>query len=85
MADGNAVFVAKVDSKLIGVPLPIAIPQYAYVTDPHITNGGPPLPVIVVQAEEANGYKLFGVRDFSKKEYVTTETDLKLLGITSPQ
>ena len=85
VADGNAIFVAKVDGKIIGLPLPIAIPQYAYVTDAHVTKGGPQIPVVVVQAEQAANQQLFGVRDFSGHEYVVTAVDLKLLGSRPPQ
>ena len=78
--DGNAIFVLKSDNIIIGKSLPIAIPQYAYLTE----NGGPMEPVIVVQAEEANGIKLFGYRDRGGKEGVAAETDLRLLGQRPP-
>lgn len=85
VADGNAIFVAKVDNRIIGTPILIAIPQYAYVTDVHLTKGGPQIPVIVVQAEQAADQQLFGVRDFSGHEYVVTAVDVKLLGSRPPQ
>lgn len=56
---GNAVFVASDnDGKVIGKPLQITIPQYAYWT----SGAGKRMAVIVVQAEEANGTQMFGFR-----------------------
>jgi hypothetical protein len=75
--NGNAVFVAAVNNVVIGKPLPIPIPQYAWEHDTHTR-------VILVQAEEANGIKLFGVRGLDGKEAVVTETDLELLGTLMP-
>ena len=80
VADGNAIFVLKVRDVPVGKPARIVIPQYAYLINP----GGEPTPVIVVQAEEANGIKLFGVRDLAGKESVAKEADLQLLGLKPP-
>jgi hypothetical protein len=74
---GNAVFVAAVKGVVIGKPLSISIPQYAMLRNNHER-------VILVQAEEANGMKLFGVRGLDGKETVATETDLELLGTQIP-
>src|SRR4051812_47434559 len=57
VADGKAIFVLKVEGVPAGKPVNIPIPQYAYLLNP----GANPTPVILVQAEEANGTKLFGV------------------------
>src|SRR4051812_10971628 len=62
--DGNAIFVLKSNDLPIGKPLRITIPQYAYLVE----EGGRRTRVILVQAEEANGIKLFGVRDVEGKE-----------------
>ena len=75
--NGNAVFVAAVKDVIIGKPLPISIPQYALLNDNRER-------VILVQAEEANGMKLFGVRGLDGKEAVVMETDLELLGTQIP-
>jgi hypothetical protein len=74
---GDAVFVAAVKGVVIGKPLPISIPQYALLHNNHER-------VILVQAEEANGMKMFGVRGLDGKEAVVTETDLELLGTEMP-
>lgn len=74
---GNAVFVAAIKDVVIGKPLPIPIPQYALMRDTHER-------VILVQAEAANGMKLFGVRGLDGKEAVVTEADLELLGTQMP-
>jgi len=75
--NGDAVFVAAVKGVVIGKPLPISIPQYALLHNNHER-------VIVVQAEEANGIKMFGVRGLDGKEAVVTEIDLELLGTEMP-
>jgi len=80
VADGNAIFVAKSNGIIIGKPIAIMIPQYAYLLE----GNDKKRPVIVIQAEDANGIKLFGVRDLDGKEYVTKETDLNLLGSEPP-
>jgi len=77
VASGDAVFVAAVKDIVIGKPLPITIPQYALLRNTKER-------VILVQAEEANGMKLFGVRGLDGKEAVVTDTDLELLGTQKP-
>jgi len=80
VAAGNAVFVAQKDGRAIGNPIPITIPQYAYWTN----EAGARVPVIVVQAEEADGMRVLGFREVGGKAHVGTERELKLLGITPP-
>jgi len=80
VTDGNAIFVAKSHESYIGVPLKIVIPQYAY----HIGEGGKKIRVIIVQAEEANGIKLVGYRDFGGKEYAATAAEMQFLGTNPP-
>ena len=77
VANGDAVFVAAVKDVVIGKPLSITIPQYALLRDTKER-------VILVQAEEANGMKLFGVRGLDGKEAVVTDADLELLGTQKP-
>ncbi|SJZ35799.1 hypothetical protein SAMN02745126_00614 [Enhydrobacter aerosaccus] len=55
----------------------IPVPQYGYLRDSNER-------VIVVQAEEANGMKMFGVRALDGQESVVTEEDIELLGVTKP-
>ncbi len=75
---GNAIFVGTKQGKAIGKPIAIAIPQYGVLTVPN-------LPVFVVQAEEVDGEKLYGTRDFQGGEYVVKGEHLKLLGTRKPQ
>ena len=77
VARGDAVFVAAVNDAAVSKPLGIAIPQYALLRDTHQR-------VILVQAEEANGMKLYGVRRLNGKEVVVKDTDLDLLGTQRP-
>ena len=76
--NGDAVFAAAVGEKVIGRPIAIAIPQYATVRD----SGEQ---VVVVQAEEANGLRMYGVRNLSGVETVIAEAELNLLGTNKPQ
>ena len=78
--EGNAIFVAQSAGTPIGKPLQVTIPQYAYWTN----ESGARLPVIVVQAEKANGANIFGIRDMYGNDYVCTEPELTLLGTTRP-
>jgi len=75
---GDAIFVGEKQGKVIGKPLAVPIPQYGILTVPN-------LPVIVVQAEEVNGEKLYGARDFAGGAYVVKQEHLKLLGTKKPQ
>lgn len=77
---GNAIFVARVEGAIIGKPIAVTIPQYAYWSQPN----GKTL-VVVVQAEEADGMRLFGLRDSAGGEIVATEPEIELLGTTAPQ
>jgi len=80
VVEGNAVFALRAYGIPFGKPLDIAIPQYAYL----IKKGEPPLPVIVVQAEEGKGIKIFGFRDLNGKAATARESELKLLGTHPP-
>ncbi len=78
--DGNAVFVASKGDTAVAKPLAITIPQYAYWRD----QSGLRIRVILVQAEEANGVRIFGVRNANGKDIVCTEAELTLLGTAPP-
>jgi hypothetical protein len=74
VAKGNALFVMKVDGKLVGKAVGIAIPQYACVKSSRT-------PVIVVQAEaEPNGLKLVGERTLKGETMIGMLGELDLLG-----
>jgi hypothetical protein len=76
--DGNAIFVASRQGKVVGKPLAVAIPQCAILTESK-------LQVIVVQGEEVNGEQVFGVRDLAGGEYVVKAEHIKLLGTKKPE
>ena len=80
VADGNAVFVLRAYGVPFGKPLDVTIPQYAYLTK----RGQQPVPVIVVQAEQGKGIKIFGVRDRSGKAATARESEVRLLGTNPP-
>jgi len=80
VADGNAVFALRAYGIAFGKPLDIVIPQYAYL----IRNGQQKMPVIVVQAEDGKGIKIFGIRDFDGKTATAKESELQLLGTHPP-
>jgi hypothetical protein len=75
VAAGNAVFSAEAGDAVIGKPLRISIPQYAYHHD-----GGKRIAVMVVQAEEARGKKLVGARELNGQELVGFLDEFELLG-----
>jgi hypothetical protein len=77
---GNAAFVAAINGVSIGVPIKITIPQYAYYKE-----NGKKLPVIVIQAEEAQGQKLVGARQINGQDVVGLIADFELLGSVQPK
>jgi hypothetical protein len=80
VAEGNAVFVLRAYGTAFGKPLDVVIPQYAYL----IRNGQQKLPVIVVQAEEGKGIKIFGIRGFDGTTATAKQSELQLLGTHPP-
>jgi hypothetical protein len=80
VADGNAIFVLRAYGVAFGKPLDVTIPQYAYLTK----RGQQPVAVIVVQAEQGKGIKIFGVRDRSGKAATARESEVQLLGTKPP-
>ena len=81
VAEGNAVFALRAYGIPFGKPLDVVIPQYAYL----VRKGQEPLRVIVVQAEEGKGVKIFGFRDLNGNAATARESDLQLLGTHPPQ
>lgn len=71
--EGRAAFAASENGKIIGKPMAIVIPQYAYHTQLKMY-------VIVIQAEDAMGIPMVGVRDFKGTSYVTLRSELQFLG-----
>jgi hypothetical protein len=80
VAEGNAVFALRAYGVPFGKPLDIVIPQYAYL----IKKGQQKTPVIIVQAEEGKGIKIFGIRDLDGKTATAKESELQLLGTHPP-
>jgi hypothetical protein len=79
---GNAVFVAQVGAAVVGQPIDIVIPQYAFHVD--VTTGAR-TPVIVLQAERAQGLDIVGYRIIATGEQVIgTLQELELLGPKAP-
>jgi hypothetical protein len=76
---GNAVFVAADGDRVIGNPIALDIPQYAYFND-----RGVRVPAIVLQAEEARGKKLLGARLVNGQFVAGLITDFTLLGKERP-
>jgi len=77
IAKGNAVFVAIVNNVRVGKPLAVAIPQYGRLRTTHE-------PVIVVQAEDTNGMKVYGVRGLDGHAQIVMASDVELLGRRKP-
>jgi hypothetical protein len=77
---GNAIFVAKVNGVVIGKPVSMIIPQFAYWTD----SAGKKIPVVIVQAEDAQGMRLYGFRDAQGIDHVCTGPEIEVLGTTAP-
>ena len=80
VADGNAVFVLRAYGIAFGKPLDVTIPQYAYLTK----RGQQAVPVIVVQAEQGKGIRIFGLRGLDGKTATARESELRLLGTRPP-
>ena len=77
---GRAVFVAGQGHTVIGKPLPLKIPQYAWLKQDQTK-----IPVIIVQAEEANGFRLVGARYLNGEDVIGGANDFELLGTKAPR
>ena len=76
---GNAAFILDDDGEIVGRPIGIKIPQYAYFRDEKKY-------VIVIQAEETpDGHRIVGARTFAGKHMVGLLEDVDLLGTTPKQ
>ena len=82
MADGDAVFVAEVGGQIVGEPLDITVPQYAFHVDQAT---GARTRVIVLQAERAGTLEMIGYVAPDTNTYgVGTAREFELLGTNSP-
>jgi hypothetical protein len=72
---GSAVFVAADDDRVIVIPMPLEIPQYAYFVD-----SGARIPAIILQAEKVQGQTLLGARLLDGRYMAGFIGDFELLG-----
>jgi hypothetical protein len=77
---GRAVFVAAQGGIVIGKPIAIKIPQYAWHMD-----GNMKTPVVIIQAEEANGQKIVGAVQRNGQFVAATLAEFELLGSNTPR
>ena len=73
--EGRAVFVGEVNGMIIGVPLDITIPQYAY-----LIRDGKKQAVIVIQAEQIQNDKIIGAKLLNGQDIAGFMQDFELLG-----
>ncbi|TXH87569.1 MAG: hypothetical protein E6Q78_14030 [Rhodoferax sp.] len=77
---GRAVFVAAKGDVIIGKPIAMQIPQYAWHKE-----GNRKTPVVVIQAEEASGQKIIGARLSDGQYLAGTLAEFELLGMNTPK
>lgn len=73
--EGRAVFVGEVNGMIIGVPIDITIPQYAY-----LIRDGKKQAVIVIQAEQIQNDKIIGAKLLNGQDIAGFMQDFELLG-----
>lgn len=79
---GNAVFVAQVGDQVVGQPIDILIPQYAFHVD---ATTRARTPVIVLQAERAQGLDVVGYLIIATGDHAIGKLqELELLGSRPP-
>ena len=79
---GCASFVIKVSDQVAGVPINIAIPQYALHVD---EKSGVETPVIIIQAEEKSGIRAVGYKEVGTSVFgAALLREMKLLGTRKP-
>lgn len=77
---GRAVFVAAQGGLIVGKPIAINIPQYAWLQD-----GKNKVAVVIIQAEEANGQKIVGAVQSNGQYLAATLAEFELLGSSPPR
>ena len=78
--EGRAVFVGEVNNIMIGSPIDITIPQYAY-----LNRDGKKQAVIVIQAEQVQNEKIIGAKLLNGQDIAGFMQDFELLGNQIPQ
>ena len=78
--EGRAVFVGEVNGMMIGVPIDITIPQYAY-----LNRDGKKQAVIVIQAEQVQNEKIIGAKLLNGQDIAGFMKNFELLGNHQPK
>lgn len=69
------------EGRVIGQPLPITVPQYAF----HVSESGQRTPGIIIQAEVGQGIPMLGMRTLSDGTLLAAlEWEYVLLGTSVP-
>jgi hypothetical protein len=79
VAAGNAGFAVGDGTDIVGTPLTISIPQYAFFND-----NGTMVPVVLIQAEQAQGKELAAGKKTDGTIVVGFMSDFTLLGTAPP-
>ncbi|MFN7988659.1 MAG: hypothetical protein U0529_14440 [Thermoanaerobaculia bacterium] len=80
-AAGRAAFSAQAGDAVIGKPLALTVPQYAY----HIDESGKRTPGILIQAEEVRGVRMVGFQPLGRDDFLAVlESEVELLGTMVP-
>ena len=77
--EGRAVFVGELNDIMIGIPIDITIPQYAY-----LNRDGNKQAVIVIQAELVQNEKIIGAKLLNGQDIAGFMKDFELLGSHQP-
>ena len=77
--EGKAVFVGELNDIMIGIPIDITIPQYAY-----LNRDGKKQAVIVIQAEQVQNEKIIGAKLPNGQDIAGFMKDFELLGNHQP-
>ena len=78
--EGRAVFVGEANNIMIGSPIDITIPQYAY-----LNRDGKKQAVIVIQAEQVQNEKIIGAKLLNGQDIAGFMQDFELLGNQIPK
>ena len=78
--EGRAVFVGEVNNIMVGSPIDITIPQYAY-----LNRDGKKQAVIVIQAEQVQNEKIIGAKMLNGQDTAGFMQDFELLGNQIPK
>ena len=78
--EGRAVFVGELNDIMIGIPIDITIPQYAY-----LNRDGKKQAVIVIQAEQVQYEKIIGAKLLNGQDVAGFMKDFELLGNHQPK